>query len=281
MSDPHDNSIPVLSEILVPGNAVQGRHPSNDDAVPAEHPIADNGAPREHGFRSEPVFAPESEQAHEPAHEHLHEPSLAADAEPELAPQPLLTPEHLASPEPVLESDAMHAHELAPEQEFAAEPPPLPTLDEVLELGRVAAPDPLHAPAHAADHHPKKRARAHHAHDDVPERDAGVFNRAEPLAPFEAGTSVPPDIAHETAAAPQPGLDANLIAERLRGRFAGFLTGEGRDVIEARCRDALQEHTGWLVSQITREVALTLETEMTAWVREAVEEEIARRSGHA
>lgn len=281
MSDPHDNSIPVLSEILVPGNAVQGRHPSNDDAVPAEHPIADNGAPREHGFRSEPVFAPESEQAHEPAHEHLHEPSLAADAEPELAPQPLLTPEHLASPEPVLEPDAMHAHELAPEQEPAAEPPPLPTLDEVLELGRVAAPDPLHALAHAADHHPKKRARAHHAHDDVPERDAGVFNRAEPLAPFEAGTSVPPDIAHETRAAQQPGLDADLIAERLRGRFAGFLTGEGRDVIEARCRDALQEHTGWLVSQITREVALTLETEMTAWVREAVEEEIARRSGHA
>lgn len=281
MSDPHDNSIPVLSEILVPGNAVQGRHPSNDDAVPAEHPITDNGAPREHGFRSEPVFAPESEQAHEPAHEHLHEPSLAADAEPELAPQPLLTPEHLASPEPVLEPDAMHAHELAPEQEPAAEPPPLPTLDEVLELGRVAAPDPLHALAHAADHHPKKRARAHHAHDDVPERDAGVFNRAEPLAPFEAGTSVPPDIAHETRAAQQPGLDADLIAERLRGRFAGFLTGEGRDVIEARCRDALQEHTGWLVSQITREVALTLETEMTTWVREAVEEEIARRSGHA
>ncbi|NYH22250.1 DUF2486 family protein [Paraburkholderia bryophila] len=236
MSDPHDNSIPVLSEILVPGNPVQARHPSNDAAGPAEHSITEDGAPREPGFRTEPV----------------------------------------------LEPHAMHAHELAAEQGPAAEPPPLPTLDEVLELGRVAAPEPVHTPAHGADHHPKKRSRAHHAHDDVPERDAGVFNRAEPLAPFEAGTSVPPDIAHETTAAPQLGLvDADLIAERLRGRFASFLTGEGRDVIEARCRDALQEHTGWLVSQITREVALTLETEMTAWVREAVEEEIARRSGHA
>ncbi|RAS36027.1 DUF2486 family protein [Paraburkholderia bryophila] len=274
MSDPHDNSIPVLSEILVPGNPVQARHPSNDTAVPTEHSVTNDGAPREPGFRTEPVF--------ERTHEQAHEPSLAADPEPELAPQPLLTPEHLASPEPVLAPDTLHAHELAADQEPATEPPPLPTLDEVLELGRVPATEPVHAPAHAVDHHPKKRSRAHHhAHDDVPERDAGVFNRVEPLAPFEAGASVPPDIAHQTTAAAQPTLDADLIAERLRGRFAGFLTGEGRGVIEARCRDALQEHTGWLVSQITREVALTLETEMTAWVREAVEEEIARRSGHA
>ena len=278
MSDPHDNSIPVLSEILVPGVPVQARHPSSDTAVPTEHSVTNDGAPREPGFRTEPVF--------EQAHEHAHEPGLAADPEPQLAPQPLLTPEHLASPEPVLAPDTLHAHELAADQEPATEPPPLPTLDEVLELGRVPATEPVHAPTHAVDHHPKKRSRAHHAHDDVPERDAGVFNRAEPLAPFEAGASVPPDIAHqtvvhETAAAPQAGLDADLIAERLRGRFASFLTGEGRGVIEARCRDALQEHTGWLVSQITREVALTLETEMTAWVREAVEEEIARRSGHA
>ncbi|WP_425262298.1 DUF2486 family protein [Paraburkholderia ginsengiterrae] len=78
-----------------------------------------------------------------------------------------------------------------------------------------------------------------------------------------------------------PGLDAEVIAENLRGRFAGFLTGEGRAIIEAHSRAALQEHTTWLVNQITREVALTLESEMTGWVREAVEAEIARRSGHA
>ncbi|HIH2746697.1 DUF2486 family protein [Burkholderia aenigmatica] len=93
------------------------------------------------------------------------------------------------------------------------------------------------------------------------------------------------------AAAPQPdtqaaaGLtpeDAQHIAERLRNRLTNYLTGEGRDAIEARCRDALHEHSAWLVGQITREVALALETEVMDWVRDAVDEEIARRrAGHA
>ncbi|MCA8296151.1 DUF2486 family protein [Burkholderia sp. AU30198] len=93
------------------------------------------------------------------------------------------------------------------------------------------------------------------------------------------------------AAAPQPdtqaaaGLtpeDAQHIAERLRNRLTNYLTGEGRDAIEARCRDALNEHSAWLVGQITREVALALETEVMDWVRDAVDEEIARRgAGHA
>ncbi|VWB28138.1 DUF2486 family protein [Burkholderia lata] len=93
------------------------------------------------------------------------------------------------------------------------------------------------------------------------------------------------------AAAPQPdaqaaaGLtpeDAQHIAERLRNRLTNYLTGEGRDAIEARCRDALHEHSAWLVGQITREVALALETEVMDWVRDAVDEEIARRrAGHS
>jgi hypothetical protein len=200
MSDPHDNSIPVLHEILVPGRA---RSPSNV-AVPAT-PEAD--APREPSFKAEPVLVPE------PAH----------SDEPVLAPQPVLTEEQTHAPEPVL------------------------------------------APSSALHH-------------DEAAVSAGVFDRAEPAAPVEAGSIVPPDIVvHEPAASAQlqqPELDADLIAERLRGRFAGFLTGEGRGIIEARCRDALQEHTTWLVSQITREVALTLETEMSGWVKEAVKEAV-------
>ncbi|WP_431820214.1 DUF2486 family protein [Burkholderia sp. F1] len=75
--------------------------------------------------------------------------------------------------------------------------------------------------------------------------------------------------------------DAQHIAERLRDRLTNYLTGEGRDAIEARCRDALHDHTAWLVSQITREVALALETEVMDWVRDAVDDEIARRrTGH-
>ncbi|AOK05110.1 DUF2486 family protein [Burkholderia latens] len=76
--------------------------------------------------------------------------------------------------------------------------------------------------------------------------------------------------------------DAQHIAERLRNRLTNYLTGEGRDAIEARCRDALHDHTAWLVGQITREVALALETEVMEWVRDAVDEEIARRrTGHS
>ncbi|MET3629373.1 hypothetical protein ABIC51_004210 [Burkholderia sp. 572] len=76
--------------------------------------------------------------------------------------------------------------------------------------------------------------------------------------------------------------DAQHIAERLRNRLTNYLTGEGRDAIEASCRDALHEHSAWLVGQITREVALALETEVMDWVRDAVDEEIARRrAGHA
>ncbi|OXJ35074.1 hypothetical protein CFB82_13905 [Burkholderia sp. HI2714] len=76
--------------------------------------------------------------------------------------------------------------------------------------------------------------------------------------------------------------DSQHIAERLRNRLTNYLTGEGRDAIEARCRDALHEHSAWLVGQITREVALALETEVMDWVRDAVDEEIARRrAGHS
>ncbi|MBY4832113.1 DUF2486 family protein, partial [Burkholderia dolosa] len=86
----------------------------------------------------------------------------------------------------------------------------------------------------------------------------------------------PAPVAPETAAVLTP-EDAQHIAERLRNRLANYLTGEGRDAIEARCRDALHEHSAWLVGQITREVALTLETEVMEWVRDAIEGEIARR----
>lgn len=247
MSDPNDNSIPVLHEILVPGHAGEARQGT---AQPPTQP-AEPELPREPGFKAEPAFAPQ------PAH--------AAEAglppEPVLAPQPVLAPEQTLAPEPVLSPEPARPHDST----LAPEPEPLPVAD------------------HA---HPKKRSRLHHgaearhAHDHE-HVSAGVFDRAEPAAPLEAGAIVPPDIARDTEAAAltQADLDADVIAERLRGRFAGFLTGEGRGIIEARCRDALQEHTTMLVSQITREVALTLETEMTGWVREAVEEEIARRSG--
>jgi Protein of unknown function (DUF2486) len=120
-----------------------------------------------------------------------------------------------------------------------------------------------------------------------------------PEAPEAFDTSIPvlsdvivpgkPDLARTGPRVPEPlvvqaadlphdtGRDADAIADRLRGRFTHFLTGDGRALIEERCRESLQEHSTWLVSQITREVALALETEMTEWVREAVADELARR----
>jgi hypothetical protein len=194
----------------------------------------------------------------------------------------------------------------------------IPVLNEILVPGKPAHARPTHGTdtdpaAPAADAAPAEAAAELGAEPADVEPADGVtvhavtpaqvhaFELTESSTPFElASAPEPPELPTESepvedyepssafhfarapaAAAPLHNLDADVLAERLRGRFASYLTGEGRAVIEARCRDALQDHTTWLVNQITREVALTLETEMTGWVREAVNEEIARRStGH-
>ncbi len=97
--------------------------------------------------------------------------------------------------------------------------------------------------------------------------------RVEPVQPDERHESLPSSQPLEQAALTE--RDAEHIAERLRTRFAGYLREEGRRVIEARCREALEEHTSWLVRQVTREVALALEGEVMGWVRDAVHEELA------
>jgi Protein of unknown function (DUF2486) len=191
----------------------------------------------------------------------------------------------------------------------------IPVLNEILVPGKPAHARPTHGTdtdpaAPAADAAPAEAAAELGAEPADVEPADGVtvhavtpaqvhaFELTESSTPFElASAPEPPELPTESEpvedyepssafhfarapapAAPLHNLDADVLADRLRGRFASYLTGEGRAVIEARCRDALQDHTTWLVNQITREVALTLETEMTGWVREAVNEEIARRS---
>jgi hypothetical protein len=66
------------------------------------------------------------------------------------------------------------------------------------------------------------------------------------------------------------------VAEQVQNRLTQYLTGPGREAIEARCRAALDDHNAWLVSQITREVALALETEVMNWVRDALDAEHGR-----
>jgi hypothetical protein len=100
--------------------------------------------------------------------------------------------------------------------------------------------------------------RQAHTAAGTPGRAASSEPQREPLLPAELSER-----------------DAEHIAERLRVRFANYLRGEGRRVIEARCREALEEHASWLVRQVTREVALALEGEVSGWVRDAVRAELA------
>jgi Protein of unknown function (DUF2486) len=264
VSDPNDDSIPVLHEILVPGHPVGTRPSSSGAAEAATQHEAD--VPREPTFKAEPVLAPQPVHGNEPK----LAPEPALPIEPILVPEPARPLEPVLTPEPVPPLERELASRLSPEPIHADESKPAPE--------PALAAQPVLTPEHTLTPPPVLST-----HDDAVSLSAGVFDRAEPATPIEAGTIVPPDIVHDAHETPAPpALDADLIAERLRGRFAGFLTGEGRGIIEARCREALQEHSTWLVGQITREVALTLETEMAGWVKEAVEqalkEETARRS---
>ncbi|WP_206953607.1 DUF2486 family protein [Trinickia acidisoli] len=100
------------------------------------------------------------------------------------------------------------------------------------------------------------------------------------------GRPAEPQVDVATVPAEQPGArpavfdarDVEFIAERLRARFSSYLRQDARGVIEARCRDAVEEHTNWLVRQVTREVVSALEAEVAGWVRDAVSEELARHT---
>lgn len=175
------------------------------------------------------------------------------------------------------------------------DPDSLPLLTDVLVAGRPPMPRP--AAGHEGQHGTHEAHEAHGAHETQEARTAlaepprgqaiaeplpDVSVAAEPVAASQAESESKPAVpasAGEVPAAPDPAelseRDAEHLAERLRVRFAGYLREEGRGVIEARCRDALQEHTSWLVRQVTREVALALEGEVVGWVRDAVREELA------
>ncbi|AJX33561.1 DUF2486 family protein [Burkholderia oklahomensis] len=200
MVEANASSIPVLTDVLVPGNPALARQPVAEHAQPG----ASAGAASAEAGGAAPVAPLQSSDAA----------SMPMHAEPPF----------VSTPEP-----------------FA---PELPTA--------------YAAPATYADELPA----AHPAPD---------------LAPPAALPSSTPD-AVQAAPSVVADLEARQIAARLKSRLTHYLTGEGRGLIEARCRDALQDHAGWLVSQITREVALALETEVAGWVTEEVGAALARRN---
>ncbi len=306
--DSHKSSIPVLTDLIVPGGPAPVRHaspgaavPRDVDEVPALDDMLETPAHAGHAHAPEEVPAPAAqataeepaggaETARDAAHESSAEPvaetppDVAAAAPPDVAPQaatetplnvaPVAAPEVAAAakvPATAPEPPAAKASAIAPEAPAAAKAPA--TSPEAPAAAKAPA-----APPHVT---PPAAASATVAPDATPKpapqkpfstnndiAEVAATPFAEPYAPELAST-------HET---PAP-LDADLLAERLRARFTSYLNGAGREVIEERCQAAMQVHATWLVGQIAKEVAQVVETKMTEWVREAVKEEIARHSG--
>ncbi|AXF21449.1 DUF2486 domain-containing protein [Burkholderia pyrrocinia] len=247
MTKADSSSIPTLTDVLVPGKPVPARSPAPD-------------APQSHDSAALPtltdVIAPGTAGA-APAD------SAKAVADPEsVVVEPVPTP-HVPTVE--LPGDVATAAAAAVGETDAPAGPG--AAEHVVTEDAAAMMAPL---------------RSSLADDDVPQH---AFAAVAHEAAGQASDTAMPE-AVVPAAAPQPDVqaatgltpeDAQHIAERLRNRLTNYLTGEGRETIEARCRDALHDHSAWLVGQITREVALALETEVMDWVRDAVDEEIARR----
>jgi Protein of unknown function (DUF2486) len=177
--------------------------------------------------------------------------------------------------------------------EHLDDPESLPILTDVIVPGR--PPTPRHSEAHApavpqrAEEAPVTPQTSGEPPGSAHAAPAATAATAAPSATEEPGAQAgtPVRAAAEPPTPPNPAdpmatslaelteRDADHIAERLRGRFADYLREEGRRVIEARCREALDEHASWLIRQVTREVAHALEGEVAGWVRDAVRAELA------
>ncbi|MFP3505367.1 DUF2486 family protein [Burkholderia sp. SIMBA_062] len=241
MTQAESSSIPTLTDVLVPGKPVPARS-SAADAPPRDDaavPVLTD------------VIAPGRAAAAPGASGH-------AEPDPEfVVVEPVPTP-HVPTVELPGDSDA-------PAQPGAA--------GHVVAEESAGMQAPLQSALAADDAQQPGFAAALAEADEAMPPHAGAPG-AEGLATDHLPGAAQPDTHPAAALTPE---DAQHIAERLRNRLTNYLTGEGREAIEARCRDALHDHTAWLVGQITREVALALETEVMAWVRDAVDEEIARR----
>jgi hypothetical protein len=154
-----------------------------------------------------------------------------------------------------------------------------------------AASAPTDDPATSANHEPARATELAPPADGVDLQAATPA--AELLTAFDAPPAfadelpashsapeavTPPPLASFAAAAADARVDAREIAGRLQRRVADYLGGAGRALIEARCEAALRDHGARLVDEVTREVARTLEVEIAGWVREAVDDELARRA---
>ncbi|QCU54534.1 DUF2486 family protein [Burkholderia pseudomallei] len=229
MVEANASSIPVLTDVLVPGNPALARPPAAGPAQAGEPAAAAIRAGEGHDADRR-----DEATATEPA---AVEVAAAAAAAPRATRR--WRPPTMRAPAPAAPSFALPA------------PDPL-----AVELPTAYPADATYA-------------------DELP-----AAHPAPDLTPPAALPSSVPELA-QAAPSFAADLEARQIAERLKSRMTRYLTGEGRGLIEARCRDALHDHAGWLVGQIAREVALALETEVAGWVTEEVGAALARRNAPA
>lgn len=232
-------------------------------------------------------------------------------------PEPLALHEAPAeAPEPTPAEALFVATEPAVPQEFAAQPEPLPVHTLEPAAAEASIPAVIHDDEHdAPDGDPLAYAlnlpdgeaiedSAPHATAsavDLANRTESALHRADALpppafaqlTPFDAATPVPSrfvdvetplpaELRHgESVVVPQPApvkIDSRRIAEHLQGRVSAYLSGEGRELIDARSREVVQQHAAWLVGEVSQQVVSALAPEIERWVSEAVEEAIAHRN---
>lgn len=166
------------------------------------------------------------------------------------------------------------------------DPDSIPILTDVIVPGR----PPIGRQGETGEQEPREQREAHEAHAVHEVHEMHQSAPAAPAAPTARDVVGQPPVErpHDPAAvAPAPAgappsshpldaRDVELIAERMRTRFSSYLRQEARGAIEVRCRDAVEEHTNWLVRQVTRDVLTALEAEVANWVRDAVREELGR-----
>ncbi len=175
------------------------------------------------------------------------------------------------------------------------DPNSIPMLTDVIVPGRppiarpgTTQPEPAAEPQSGASESAVPGASTASAPSSNAAASAAAAVASVPSAPLPAVASQGGLAAEQLGAAPDhPGAssaaafdarDVEFIAERLRLRFSTYMRQDARGMIEARCREAVEEHTNWLVRQVTREVVGALEQEVAGWVRDAVSEELARHT---
>ncbi|CAG4907531.1 DUF2486 family protein [Paraburkholderia saeva] len=239
--DSPDEAIPLLTEVLATGSPTRSHH------VPAPAAPVDtlDDVPV-----LEDVFEVPAPKATAPAHAHEADDDVPVlDDVFEVPPSKPAPHLHVPEEEPAVPADVESSTPIGHEP--------------VAEAPAVSAPI-----RHAA--HVQVEAAAPAAEAVKP-----VETVSAPFTMAAAAASTPSAPAH----APDPAtLNPDALTEHLRGKFTAYLRGPGQEVIEERCRAAMQVHATWLVGQIAKEVGAVLEAQMSNWVREAVEAERKRQS---